>query len=99
VRAQPGTAPTRQQLEQSFGLEQKKAPIDSIESTIPGKFDGWEPNQQITLGNGQVWRVVDDSRGIVYGTNLKVKLERGTLGTMFLQIEGTNRSPKVKRLK
>ena len=88
---------SRQAMEQSFGLTPKAAPIDSIESTIPGKFEGWGPNQQIRLANGQVWRVADDSSAIVYGTNLKVKLERGSFGTTFLVIEGSNRSPKVKR--
>lgn len=91
-------APARQAAEQSFGLAPKKEAVVSIESTIPGKFDGWVPNQQITLANGQVWRVIDDSSAVVYGTNLKVTLERGLMGNTFLVIEGTNRSPRVKRL-
>lgn len=99
AQAVPAAAPTRQAMEQSFGLAEKKAPLASIESTIPGSFDGWGPNEQITLSNGQVWRVVDDTNGVVYGTNLKVKLERSPFGTTFMVIEGTTRSPKVKRLK
>lgn len=91
-------APPRQADEQSFGLAPKKDAIASIESTIPGKFDGWVPNQQIKLANGQVWRVIDDSTGVVFGTDLKVTLERGMMGNTFLVIEGTNRSPRVKRL-
>ena len=97
--AQPVAAPSRQAQEQSFGLAEKKAPLASIESTIPGSFDGWGPNEQITLSNGQVWRVIDDTNGVVYGTNLKVKLERSPFGTTFMVIEGTTRSPKVKRLR
>lgn len=99
AQAAPATAATRQAQEQSFGLAEKKAPLASIESSIPGSFDGWGPNEQITLSNGQVWRVIDDTNGVVYGTNLKVKLERSPFGTTFMVIEGTTRSPKVKRLK
>lgn len=91
--------PTRQEMEKSFGLAEKKAALEAIESTIPGSFDGWGPNQQIALGNGQVWRVVDDSTGAVYGTDLKVRIERSAFGTTFMVIDGTTRSPKVKRVK
>ncbi len=30
-----------------------------IESTIPGKFRGWEPRQVFTLANGQRWQVAN----------------------------------------
>lgn len=92
-------AATRQEQEKSFGLVEKKAEVDAIESTIPGSFDGWGPNQLITLRNGQVWRVIDDSTGVVYGTDLKVKIERSGLGATFMLISGTTRAPKVKRLR
>ena len=105
VVAAPGAAapaapvPTRQAQEQAFGLTQKKGPeITSIESTIPGKFDGWRPNQNIKLANGQVWRIVDDSEGIVYGTDLKVTVERGALGSNYMEIQGINKAPKVRRV-
>ncbi|MBC7686435.1 MAG: hypothetical protein H7176_14565 [Bdellovibrionales bacterium] len=92
-------AATRQEQEKSFGLVEKKAEVDAIESTIPGSFDGWGPNQLITLGNGQVWRVIDDSTGVVYGTDLKVTIERSSFGATFMVINGTTKSPKVKRLR
>lgn len=90
---------TRQEMEKSFGLPEKKPVLEAIESTIPGNFDGWTPNQQITLGNGQVWRVIDDSTGVVYGKDLKVKIERSAFGTTFMVIQGTTKSPKVKRVR
>ena len=92
-------AATRLEQEKSFGLLEKKAEVDAIESFIPGSFDGWGPNEQITLGNGQVWRVIDDSTGVVYGNNLKVKIERSGLGATFMVINGTTKAPKVKRLR
>jgi hypothetical protein len=92
-------APSAKSMEQSFGLEEKKVPLQSFVSTIPGRFEGLNPNQQIVLANGQVWRVIDDSSGSVSGINLKVKVERNFLGTTFMTIEGTNTAPKVKRIK
>ena len=94
-------APAAKTLEQSFGLDEKKekAALQSIVSTIPGKFEGLAPNQQIVLANGQVWRIVDDSNAPVSGINLKVKVERNFIGTTFMVIEGTNTAPKVKRIK
>lgn len=105
--ARPGTprvivaAPART-AEQSFGIEQVKKPepkVNSIESTIPGSFSGWGPGSQIRLANGQVWRVVDNSSADLMPVNdPKVKIVRNVIGTMFLEIEGTNNSPKVRRV-
>lgn len=89
--------------EQRFGLEQvkrKEVEPQSIESTIEGNFDGWEPGAQIRLANGQVWRVVDGSSAVLSPMkNPKVKVTRNMLGTLFLEIEGTNNSPKVRRVR
>jgi hypothetical protein len=99
VPAQPAAQPAAQAPEQ-FGLEHRKqaATLDAIESTIPGAFEGWRPKSNIRLANGQVWQVADDSSGVVYGSNPKVRVRRGALGAFYLEIEGTNRSPRVVRL-
>lgn len=87
---------------QEFGLEEKKkqeAPT-SIESTIVGTFSGWGPGAQIALANGQVWRVIDNSDATLRPmANPKARVERNYFGTMFMVIEGTNHSPKVRRVK
>jgi len=89
--------------EQSFGMEtvkRKEAEPQSIESRIAGKFDGWEPGAQIQLANGQVWRVIDGSSAVLPGMkDPKVRVVRNLLGTLFLEIEGTNNSPKVRRVR
>jgi hypothetical protein len=91
--------------EQRFGLQQPKpqpreVEPQSIDSTIEGDFDGWEPGAQIRLANGQVWRVVDGSSAALSPMkNPKVRVRRGLLGTLFLEIEGTNNSPKVSRVR
>jgi hypothetical protein len=90
--------------EQSFGVETvKKAESETpkfIESTIPGKFEGWGPNTQFKLANGQVWRVVDGSSAdLAPMQDPQVKIVRNIFGTMFLEIAGTNNSPKVRRVR
>ena len=94
-------APTKADLERSFGQEQAVAPIkiDSIESYINGEFDGWVPNQRIRLANGQVWMIADDSQENLSLTNPKVKIERGLMGSIFMDIDGARSAPRVKRVK
>jgi hypothetical protein len=89
--------------EQRFGLEpamRQEAEPQSIATTIEGDFDGWNPGAQIRLANGQVWRVIDGSSAVLAPMkNPKVKLARNVFGTTFLEIEGTNNSPKVRRVR
>jgi hypothetical protein len=99
-------APTPQQREQAFGMATVKAPKsvtpeqdNAISSTIAGRFDGWSGNELVRLANGQVWRIVDGSSAVLSPmTDAKVKVERNVIGTYFLKIEGTNNSPKVRRV-
>jgi len=90
--------------EQSFGIATvKRAEPETpkfIESTIPGAFQGWGPNTQFKLANGQVWRVVDGSEAVLAPVqDPKVRIVRNLFGTMFLEIPGTNNSPKVRRVR
>jgi hypothetical protein len=104
VDAVPVPAPVATAPEQSFGMEtMKKKPEQeqpsAIESTIAGDFDGWGPGSQIKLANGQVWRVIDGSEAILARThNPKARIERNMFGTLFLHVEGTNNSAKVRRI-
>lgn len=88
------------QTPEQFGMEQKayQSALESIESHIPGHFEGWEPRTRIRLANGQIWQVSDDSRRMLDFQNPKVAVRRGALGAFYLEIEGTNSSPRVKRL-
>ena len=87
-----------------FGLEEKTARaaeaqrLDRIESHIPGTFHGWRPNARIRLANGQVWQVVDDSSVPMLKENPRVVVRRGLLSNFFMDIEGDNRSPRVRRV-
>jgi hypothetical protein len=87
----------------NFGLSatQLRKPDEptGLESTLVGRIDGWSPGTQFRLANGQVWRVADESSGSVNEVeNPKVKITRNAVGTMFLEIEGTNQAPRVRRV-
>jgi len=89
------------QTSQQFGLEHQAtvAPLGSIESHIPGRFEGWRPNSRITLANGQVWQIADGSSNNAFDlVNPKVTVRRGALGAFYLDIENDNRAPRVRRV-
>lgn len=100
----PASAPVAKTPEQSFGMEtmaRKQEPDQpkSIESSVAGDFAGWRPGSMIRLANGQVWRVVDDSAvELAPMRNPKVRITRNMFGTLFLQVEGSNHSAKVRRV-
>ena len=83
-----------------FGLQiSPGAEIKFIDSHINGRFEGWVPDQQITLTNGQVWRIADGSRAYFDANSPKVRVERGALGSFYMVITGLNQAPRVRRVK
>jgi hypothetical protein len=92
----PATQPA-----QDFGMEQRAPAVEpptTMESYIPGRFEGWGPNARIKLANGTVWQVVDGSNAFLNMDNPKVIVRRGMMGGFFLELENSNRSPRVRRL-
>jgi len=83
-----------------FGFEEKVLTLRSasMSSTIPGQFLGWDPYTKIRLANGQVWQIIDDSRRAYSMMEPKVTIRRGVFGAFFLEIEGANTTPKVRRV-
>lgn len=90
----------KRQAPAQFGLEHKavEQQLQSIESHVEGRFDGWAPNDRIRFANGQVWQIVDGSRAALNAVNPKVRVRRGVLGAFYLEVEGTNHSPRVRRV-
>jgi hypothetical protein len=84
---------------EGFGLATEAEKTPSIASQINGAFEGWDGNVEITLANGQVWRITDGSRAYVNLMNPKVKVERGAFGAYYLNIDGMNQAPRVRRVK
>ena len=85
---------------EAFGLPPSVAggELQAIESRVTDDFDGWSPNDRITLANGQVWQVVDGSSGSVGPKQRRVTIRRGSMGAFFMDIEGQNKSPRVRRV-
>jgi hypothetical protein len=86
-----------------FGLEnrpqpQQPKPVDSIESSIPGRVDGWVANTRFRLANGQVWEIRDGSRATYDLRDPKVRIVRGLSGSFFMELEGVSQSPRVRRV-
>ena len=97
----PAPAAPAPQPAAPFGMEQRAPAVElpaTMESYIPGHFEGWGPNARIKLANGTVWQVVDDSRAYLSMDNPKVIIRRGMMGGFFLELENSNRSPRVRRL-
>jgi hypothetical protein len=89
---------TSQRERFGLGAQSDKTAPEAIESTIPGHFEGWFPGASIRLSNGQVWQVNDGSSGVHYIDNPKVRIRHGVFSAYYLEIEGTNRSPRVTRV-
>jgi len=81
-----------------FGLPTPPPPVESIESNIPGHFDGWYANSRIRLGNGQVWQVTDGTSRFADLQDPRVTVRRGALGSFFLDIDGVKPSRRVRRI-
>jgi hypothetical protein len=86
--------------EAAFGLPEAKRPdaVESVESSVGPRFDGWGPNSRIRLANGQVWLVIDGTSVALPEGPRKVSVKRGALASFYLDIEGLKTSPRVRRV-
>lgn len=99
--AQPAP-PSAAKLEQDFGLTETAKPatrVDAVKARIPGEFRGWQPQTVLELDNGQAWRIADGSSMTYRLVNPSVTVRRGVLGAYYLEIDGLNTSPRVKRVR
>lgn len=99
--AAPASSAPAPETPAQFGLAREAAPVvdlPSIESTIPGHFDGWYPNRRVRLANGQVWQVADGTTRLYELDNPKVTIRRGVLGAYYLDLSVDNRSIRVRRV-
>jgi hypothetical protein len=98
--AAPSAPTTAQSLLSRFGFEQRVQPdeLPSVESHIPGRFEGWGPSDVIKLANGQAWQIADGSSRRAWAENPKATVRRGALGAFYLEIDRINPSPRVRRV-
>ncbi len=92
-------APAGQAAANQFGLPSTEAALGAIESSLTGKVEGWGPRTQFRLANGQVWAIDDASSADLFLQDPKVRIRRGFGGAFYLELDGTNRSPRVRRVR
>jgi hypothetical protein len=64
----------------------EKPPAAVVESSIPGKFQGWAPRQVFVLANGQRWQVAgSDSYYSPVIENPKVRIIPGSIAGYWLR--------------
>lgn len=84
----------------SFGQSKPLADtLMAIESEIDGPFAGWDPDTVIILSNGQHWRIVDGSSAYFTLHSPKARIRRGVIGGFFLEIIGSNKLARVRRVR
>ncbi|TCP03119.1 hypothetical protein EV684_105286 [Rubrivivax gelatinosus] len=98
--ATPAARPATGAAPADFGLPRRDRPTvaEAVESSIPGRFDGWEPKTRWRLANGQLWEVTDGSRAAYALQDPKVRIRRGVVGNYLMEIEGVAQVLKVRRI-
>ena len=86
-----------------FGIEQVERKADSpdvLESRLVGDYEGWFGNTRFELENGQVWRQVQSGRARYRGPpNPTVWIRKRAFGSYRLQVEGSNKTVRVERVR
>lgn len=100
--AAPGAASTAlpMQPEDRRGFRER---LDTreINARVAGTFNGWAGITEITLDNGQVWRVNDPNSRLRTGPveSPRVTLRAGALGSWWMIVEGFNTRAPVERIR
>lgn len=94
-------ADTKENRVQNFGKEQivSNDDIDTISSVAKGSFRNWQQGMLIELENNQSWKIIQTRDVYHVVKSPTITIEKGSLGTYFMSVEGLNRRFKVKRVK
>lgn len=98
--AAPVAAAAPAQAEDRRGFRER---LDTreISARVAGTFTGWAGVTEITLDNGQVWRVTDANSRLRTGPveSPRVTLRAGALGGWWMIVEGFNTRAPVERIR
>lgn len=73
--------------------------VNAIASTLVGDLRGWSRGTEITLANGQRWRVTEGEYSPFKRiSNANVVITPGLVGAWYLSVEGHVPKPKVVRI-
>ena len=77
-----------------------KAKRERIDTHIVGAFAGWEKNQEFTMANAQVWRVIDPNpHACKRATDPQVQIKPSLLGTWLMYVPSCYENAHVKRVR
>lgn len=108
VMVEPEPAPAAGSLAapdspERFGIEQVEREAESpdvLESRLVGDYTGWTGDTEFELENGQVWRQVQSGTARYRGpANPTVYIRKRAFGSYRLQVEGSNRTIRVERIR
>jgi hypothetical protein len=97
--AGPATAaPAQEEDRRGF---RERLDTREIDARVAGTFTGWAGVTEITLDNGQVWRVTDPNSRLRTGPveSPRVTLRAGALGGWWMIVEGFNTRAPVERIR
>jgi hypothetical protein len=97
AQGQPASVAPAPPADNGVGFENARR--DQFTSRIPGTFKGWFGKTKFELENGQIWQQVEDDRFPFTAESPAVTIKPGAFGAWRLQVEGSNRSTLVKRIK
>lgn len=95
----PASAPTKAtKPADSFGLSPKPATTE-IRSRVNGLLDSWDADTVFQLANGQHWRVADGTSAFINLQDPEVVIKASALGGFRMEIAGSNRVVRVRRIR
>ncbi len=85
----------------NFGIASasQEGALESIESRIIGKFEGWTKGLRLKLENGQKWEIISGKTFTKSLQDPKITISRAVFGSFSAKIEGITGIAKVKRVK
>ena len=77
-----------------------KAKRERIDTHIVGDFAGWAKNQEFTMGNAQVWRVIDPNpHPCKRASDPEVQIKPSLMGTWMMYVPSCYENAHVKRVR
>ena len=89
---------TGKALEKTIAMQQKIIIPNELSSTII-KTSLYTANKYvIELSNGQKWKLLEPTRKGLFSKGRKISIKKGALGSFKVNLEGLNKTYRVKRL-
>lgn len=86
--------------QQEFGREHKTTPeLARLDTTVEEVLTDALGKLVVILDNGQIWRLVENKRGVRFDPGQHVTITRGIFNSFFLEADDGSRKLRVKRIR